>query len=72
MLKIPGLTTYFGGKGSSGTYQRIITHIRPHDTLLIPFAGNCAVTRAIRWPGRVLVNDLDVVVQAWRAGNFGL
>jgi DNA adenine methylase len=72
MLKIPGLNTYFGGKGASGTYQRIINHIRPHDTLLIPFAGNCAVTRAIRWPGRVLVNDLDVaVVAAWRAADLG-
>ena len=45
MIKIPGLTTYFGGKGSAGTYQRIINHIRPHDTLIIPFLGNYALTR---------------------------
>ncbi|MBD2768448.1 DNA adenine methylase [Hymenobacter sp. BT664] len=72
MIKIPGLNTYFGGKGGSGTYQRIINHIRPHDTLVIPFAGNCAVTRAIKWPGRVLINDLDTAVgDAWRAANLG-
>ncbi|UYZ64897.1 hypothetical protein [Hymenobacter weizhouensis] len=72
MLKIPGLATYFGGKGSSGTYQRIINHIRPHNTLMIPYLGNCAVTRAIRWPGRVLLNDLDPqIVQAWQAAQLG-
>lgn len=72
MFKIPGLDTYFGGKGSSGTAQRIINHIRPQDTLIIPYAGNCAVTRAIQWPGRVLLNDLDpAVLDAWRAAGLG-
>ncbi|UOQ51730.1 hypothetical protein [Hymenobacter cellulosivorans] len=72
MRKIPGISTYFGGKGSSGTYQRIINHIRPHDTLIIPFLGNCAITRAIHWPTRVMANDLDpAVVDAWRAADLG-
>lgn len=72
MRKIPTLSTYFGGKGSAGTYQRIINHIRPCDTLIIPFLGNCAVTRAISWPGKVLVNDLDTaVVDAWKAAQLG-
>lgn len=72
MFKIPGIDSYFGGKAASGTYQRIINHIRPHDTLVIPFAGNCAITRAIHWPGRVLVNDLDTtVIDAWCAANLG-
>lgn len=69
-IKLPGLDTYFGGKGASGAVQKIINLIRPHDTLVIPFAGNCALTRHIRRPGRVLVNDLDpVVVAAWQAAQ---
>ena len=72
MFKLPGINSYMGGKAASGTYQRIINHIRPHDTLAIPFAGNCAVTRAIQWPGRVLINDLDTaVLDAWRGAALG-
>tara|TARA_R110002051_G_scaffold257868_1_gene316872 strand:- start:9711 stop:10421 length:711 start_codon:yes stop_codon:yes gene_type:complete len=65
-FKIPGLDTYFGGKGGSGTYQQIINIIPPHKHLLIPFAGNCGVTRNIKPCQRTYVNDLDaVVVDAW-------
>jgi DNA adenine methylase len=48
-----------GGKAASGTCQRIVNHIRPHDTPVIPFLGNCAITRLIKWPGRVMLHDLD-------------
>lgn len=73
-VKLPGLDTYFGGKAGPGTYQRIINTMPVMDTLVIPYAGNCGVTRHIRWPARVLVNDLDpVVTAAWathRAPGF--
>jgi site-specific DNA-adenine methylase len=72
MIKLPGIKSYLGGKAASGTAERIINLIRPHDTLVIPFAGNCAITRKIKWPTRVLINDLDTtMVDAWRAANLG-
>lgn len=72
MIKIPGLSNYLGSKGGMGTAERIINLISPHDTLVIPFAGHCAITRKMRWPARVLINDLDpTVVDAWRAVNLG-
>jgi len=72
MSKLPGIKSYLGGKAASGTAERIINLIRPHDTLVIPFAGNCAITRKIKWPGKVLINDLDTtMVDAWRAANLG-
>ena len=58
-----------GGKAASGTYQRIVNHIRPHDTLVIPFLGNCAITRVIKWPSRVMLNDHDLL-DKWRAANL--
>lgn len=39
MIKIPGLETYFGGKGASGTYQKIINQLPPHDIYIEPFLG---------------------------------
>jgi len=72
MIKIPTISTYYGGKGSSGTFQKIINHIRPHDTLIIPFLGNCALTRKMRWPAQVIANDLDpFIIDQWRAANLG-
>lgn len=58
-------SSYFGGKGGSGTYQRLINHIPPHDTLVIPFAGHCAVTRHIRRATRTLLFDTDGDVIGW-------
>lgn len=72
MIKLPTISTYYGGKGSSGTYQKIINHIRPHDTLIIPFLGNCALTRHIRWPAQVIANDLDpFIIDQWREARLG-
>lgn len=39
MITIPGLETYFGGKGASGTYQKIINQLPPHDVYIEPFLG---------------------------------
>lgn len=58
-------SSYFGGKGGAGTYQRLINEIPPHDTLLIPFAGHCAITRHMRSPRTVLLFDLDSDVCDW-------
>lgn len=37
--------TYFGGKGSDGTFQTIINHIRPHHHYFELFAGNATIAR---------------------------
>lgn len=72
MIKLPTISTYYGGKGSSGTYQKIIDHVRPHDTLIIPFLGNCALTRQIQWPAQVIANDLDpYIIDQWRNAELG-
>lgn len=62
--------SYLGGKGCAGTYQQIINLIPPCNTLVIPFLGNCAITRNIRLPEHVLLNDIDgEVVKAWSNVN---
>ncbi len=58
---------YLGGKGSAGTFQKIINEIPPHVRLIIPFAGNCAVTRYISPALNTVLFDLDPnVVNSWR------
>ena len=49
--------TYFGGKGGDGVYQAIINQIPPHDVKIIPFLGNCAVSRFI------LPADLNIYIE---------
>ena len=72
MIKLPTISTYYGGKGSSGTYQKIINHVRPHDTLISPFLGNCALTRQIQWPAQIIANDLDpYIIDQWRNAELG-
>lgn len=39
---------YNGGKNGSGVWQRIINEIPPHETLIVPFGGHCAITRKLR------------------------
>lgn len=58
--------SYFGGKEGNGTIQTLINHIPPHQAFCSLFLGNCAVTRYIKLPKYVLLNDLDErVVAAW-------
>ena len=70
---IPGLEGYFGGKGSSGVPQQIINIIPPHETLIIPFLGHCAITRTIKPAKSFLAFEKDVdVYRKWAlffAGN---
>ncbi len=37
------IRTYFGGKAASGTYQKIINQIRPHDCYIEPFLGGGSI-----------------------------
>lgn len=37
--------SYFGGKGSDGTFQQIINCFRPHRRYIEPFAGNATIAR---------------------------
>ena len=36
---------------------------------MIPFLGDCAITRVIKWPGHVMLNDHDLP-DKWRAANL--
>lgn len=51
--------TYFGGKESSGTYQRIINLIPPHDTYIEPFLGGGAIWRLKKPASLSVVIDLS-------------
>lgn len=58
--------TYLGGKESSGVYQTIINHIPKHKTLIIPFLGNCAITRYIKRSDNTILIDADPrVIKKW-------
>lgn len=58
-----GKDSYFGGKGSS--FRHLINEIPPHEWLIVPFAGHCAVVRNIRLPDKVWLCDKDVEVFRW-------
>lgn len=51
--------TYFGGKGSNGTYQTIINNIRPHYCFIELFAGNATIYREMKKSNRSILNDID-------------
>jgi site-specific DNA-adenine methylase len=55
--------SYFGGKG--GCFRHLINQIPPHNRLIIPFAGHCAIVRHMQLPQRVMLNDLDASVFRW-------
>ncbi len=63
---IPGIGTYFGGKGGSGTYQAIINKIPPHTEYIEPFLGAGAIMKYKKPAQKNLGLDLDQnIVQAW-------
>jgi site-specific DNA-adenine methylase len=65
-FSIPGLEGYFGGKGSSGVPQQIINIIPPHETLIIPFLGHCAITRSIKPVKQTILIETDrLVFETW-------
>jgi DNA adenine methylase len=57
--------SYFGGKAGAGVVQTLVNHVPPHDVLLIPFAGHCALSRRIRPCRKLLLLDLDPKVGEW-------
>ena len=57
--------SYFGGKNGPGIAERLINAIPPHETLVVPFSGHCAVTRKIRRARRTILCDLDPEVIHW-------
>lgn len=59
---IPGLKGYPGCKGAAGVYQNIISHIPKCNVLVIPFLGHCAITRHIKRPHLLVLNDIDPIV----------
>lgn len=60
--------TYYGGKGSNGTFQTIINLIPPCKLLVIPFLGNCAILRNIKLPPDVIAIDKDAsVIKLWKS-----
>lgn len=64
---VPGIDTYFGGKGGSGVYQAIINQIPPHNSSVSGFLGHCAILRMKR-PARLNIG-IDIssrVVAAWQ------
>lgn len=70
-MKIAGIETYFGGKGSDGVYQTIINCIRPHDTFMAPFLVHCAVMRFKKPAGRNLGLDRDPdVIHLWHQAKL--
>ncbi len=64
--KLPGIQSYYGGKGGSGTYQVIINSIPSHKEYIEPFLGAGAIMRYKKPAQKNLGLDLDQnVVQAW-------
>lgn len=64
---VPGIDTYFGGKGGSGVYQAIINQIPPHHSFISGFLGHCAILRMKR-PAQLNIG-IDIssrVVAAWQ------
>jgi hypothetical protein len=60
--------TYFGGKGSAGVAQQIVSRMPAHSVYVEPFLGNGAVLRA-KTPALASIGiDADArVVERWRA-----
>ena len=71
MIKVDGIEHYTGGKAGDGVYQAVINEIRPHDYLIIPFLGNCAIMRHIKKAELTVGMDLDTsLVAKWQAMEF--
>lgn len=70
-MKIANIAHYFGGKGSSGTYQAIINEIRPHDVLIVPFLGNCAITRYIKRSDHTIgIDASSFIIGCWKEMKY--
>jgi len=64
------MTSYFGGKGSAGTYQRIINQIPEHVYFVSACLGNCAIMRKKSLAGISYGYDLDQdIINNWISNN---
>lgn len=64
---LPSIATYAGGKGSSGTYQRLINQIPPHERFVSLFLGNCAILRHKRPAATNLACEIDEhIYRTWK------
>jgi site-specific DNA-adenine methylase len=72
MIKIPGLETYYGGKGASGTPQTIINQIPPHDYYYSLFAGGCKITCNKKPATKInFIIDIDKhVIDCWNKASL--
>ncbi len=58
--------SYFGGKGSSGTFQTIINVIRPHNVYIEPYLGNGSIFSNKRKSEYSYLNDISKgVCEKW-------
>jgi hypothetical protein len=65
------LTSYHGGKGQDGVFQRIINQAPRHDAYIEPFLGGGAVMRLKRPARRSIGVDRDPkIIEAWRGVEF--
>lgn len=61
---------YPGSKSGQGVWQRVINQIPPHHVLVVPFAGHCSVTRAIRPARHTVLIDRDRDALCWLAAHM--
>lgn len=69
-----GIKSYYGGKGASGVWETLANLTPYHKIRIIPFAGNCALTRNIK-PAEemnILFDLSDEVINGWKAATKGL
>lgn len=63
---------YYGGKGSSGTFQKIISEIPPHELFISGCLGHCAITRNKRLAKRTIgIDPSPQVIQDWQTLDLG-
>jgi DNA adenine methylase len=74
MIEIKGLETYFGGKGASGAYQKIINHIPECDVMVSGFLGADFIIRNMNnLPATIIGVDKDPeVIELWKAGSSNI
>ena len=56
---------YFGSKSALGVVRTLVNHVPPHDALIIPFAGHCALSRTIQPCRALMLYDIDGDVFDW-------
>ena len=59
--------TYYGGKGSSGTPQKIINQIPPHKVFVSGFLGACSVVQyKAPAPINLGIDKAPDIIKTWR------